>query len=86
MAGNCERVHHDDGNDVEDSGSGREEDCLIKQRKSSQHAIRRVSTNCTHLTVACPTCKGKGKLSQGIGILDVLHPHLIGMKLVKNDR
>ena len=79
MAGNCERVHHDDGNDVEDSGSDREEDCLIKRRKSSQHAIRRVSTNCTHLTVACPTCKGKGKLSQGIGILDVLRPHLIGM-------
>ena len=49
------------------SGSDGEENCLIKRNSGSPTAasIRRVPSNCHRPTVSCPTCKGKGKLSQG---------------------
>eukprot|EP00112_Aurelia_sp_Birch-Aquarium-sp1_P026557 Seg949.8 transcript_id=Seg949.8/GoldUCD/mRNA.D3Y31 product="Transmembrane protein 106B" protein_id=Seg949.8/GoldUCD/D3Y31 len=48
------------------SGSDGEESFLIKRNTGSPTAagIHRVSSNCHRPTVSCPTCKGKGKLSQ----------------------
>ena len=62
--------HDDDEINCEDSGvsgSDGEENCLIKRNPGSPAAagIHRVSSNCHRPTVSCPTCKGKGKLSQG---------------------
>ena len=59
---NGEESSSDSGN-----GSDKEEAILIKPEKksSTERKFRRISTNCVHPKVPCPTCKGKGKLSQG---------------------
>lgn len=59
----------DDTKDLDSGNESQNEEgeCLIKPEKkpSTTNPFRRVSTHCMHPTVPCPTCKGKGKLSQG---------------------
>jgi len=77
-----------------DSGNGseKEEEILIKPEKkpSTERKFRRISTNCVHPRVPCPTCKGKGKLSQAqsdtmLALIPVhdtrLKPKRTGLKL-----
>ena len=62
-------ITKDDSYSDSDKGSGKEDEkSLIKPEKkcSTTNEFRRVSTNCLHPKVPCPTCKGKGKLSQGM--------------------
>ena len=57
----------DDSSDASHGPVNEEERQLIDpgMKQSTPNAFRRVSTNCMHPKVPCPTCKGKGKLSQG---------------------
>lgn len=62
-------ITNDDDTDSDSgNGSGKEEEKVLiipDKKNSGTKEFRRISTNCMHPKVPCPTCKGKGKLSQG---------------------
>ena len=66
-------ISSDDDTDS-DSGNGSDKEekkvlIMPDKKNSATKEFRRISTNCMHPKVPCPTCKGKGKLSQGKFIL-----------------